>query len=81
MADQPTYYHLHIHVASTSYDAGMTQAVGKAMDLRNVISILENMRGDDDDDASMAKLDLTYTISENTELWKNIWKPMKGMKQ
>ncbi|PNS16063.1 hypothetical protein CAC42_4464 [Sphaceloma murrayae] len=64
---QPTYHHLHIHIVALTLDAGATQAVGKALDLRNVIGILKALP---DEQSSMADVDLSYTVGEGTELWE-----------
>lgn len=57
-------------------EAGATQATGKAFGLENLISQLENMAGDDD--ASMADVDLTYYIGEASELWTEVFAPLKN---
>ncbi len=74
-ADQPTYYHFHIHVVHVMLEAGSTQAVGKAFGLENIISQLETLSGDQD--ASMADLNLTYSVGEASELWTDIFLPLK----
>lgn len=74
-ADQPTYYHFHIHIVHVSLEAGATQAVGKALSLDNIVSQLATMAGDDD--AGMADIDLTYTLGEASELWTDIFQPLK----
>jgi m7GpppX diphosphatase len=56
-------------------EAGSTQAVGKAFGLENIISQLETLSGDQD--ASMADLDLTYSVGEASELWTDIFLPLK----
>lgn len=58
-----------------SLEAGATQAVGKALSLDNIISQLETMAGDED--AGMADVDLTYTLGEASELWTDIYAPLK----
>jgi m7GpppX diphosphatase len=75
MADQPTYYHFHIHVVNVMLEAGLTQATGKAFGLENIISQLETISGDED--ASMANVSLTYFLGEENELWTNIFEPLK----
>lgn len=77
-ADQPTYYHFHIHVVNVMLEAGATQATGKAFGLENLISQLETMTGDD---ASLADVDLTYYLGEASELWTDIFAPLKQGKQ
>ena len=74
-ADQPTYYHLHIHVVHVSLEAGATQATGKAFGLENLISQLETMQGDNS--ASMADASLSYTIGEASELWEAVFALLK----
>ncbi|KAJ5101550.1 hypothetical protein NUU61_003772 [Penicillium alfredii] len=71
---QPTYYHFHIHVVNVMLEAGATQATGKAFGLENLISQLESMA---DDDASMADVSLTYYLGEASELWTEIFAPLK----
>lgn len=55
-------------------EAGATQATGKAFGLENLISQLESMA---DDDASMADVSLTYYLGEASELWTEIFAPLK----
>jgi m7GpppX diphosphatase len=57
-------------------DAGVTQAVGKAFGLENLISQLENMapgRG-------IADLSLTYTLGEAHDLWKSVFSALNANK-
>lgn len=72
---QPTYYHFHVHVVHVNTDATGTQAVGKALGLDHIISQLEIMSGGGD--AGMADVDLTYTTGEASELWTEIFLPLK----
>ena len=74
-ADQPTYYHFHIHVVHALLEAGSTQSVGKAFGLENIISQLETMTGGPD--AGMADVSLTYYLGEANELWTEIFEPLK----
>lgn len=74
-ADQPTYYHFHIHVVNVMLEAGATQSTGKAFGLENIISQLETMSGGDE--TSMADVDLTYYLGEASELWTDIFGPLK----
>ena len=60
-------------------DAVATQAVGKALGLDDVISQLETMAGGDD--AGMADVDLTYTLGEASDLWEQIFLPLKEGKE
>lgn len=73
--DQPTYYHFHIHVVHVMLEASGTQAVGKAFGLENIISQLESLSGNAD--ASMADLSLTYSLGEASELWNDVFLPLK----
>ena len=73
--DQPTYYHFHIHVVHIMLEAGGTQATGKAFGLENIISQLETLSGSTD--ASMADVNLTYYLGEASELWTEIFQPLK----
>ncbi|KAK4952271.1 hypothetical protein LTR66_013768 [Elasticomyces elasticus] len=72
---QPTYYHFHIHIVHVSLEAGATQAVGKAFGLANIISQLETMAGGED--AGMADVELSYTLGEASDLWTEIFLPLK----
>ncbi|KAK4544882.1 hypothetical protein LTR36_003786 [Oleoguttula mirabilis] len=72
---QPTYYHFHIHVVHVSMEASGTQAVGKALGLSDVISHLDTMAGAED--AGMQDVELTYTVGEQSELWTEIFLPLK----
>ncbi|KAJ5770080.1 uncharacterized protein N7511_002131 [Penicillium nucicola] len=76
---QPTYYHFHVHVVNVMLEAGTTQATGKAFGLENLISQLEGMAGDEN--ASLADVDLTYFLGEASELWTDIFEPLKQGKQ
>ncbi|KAK8161969.1 HIT-like domain-containing protein [Phyllosticta citrichinensis] len=74
---QPTYHHFHIHIVHVALEAGATQATGKALGLENVISQVENMAGTES--AGMADVSLTYTIGEASELWTDIFQPLKSV--
>lgn len=56
-------------------EAGATQATGKAFGLENVISQLETITGDEE--ASMADVSLTYFLGEASELWTDLYAPLK----
>lgn len=56
-------------------EAGSSQAIGKAFGLENIISQLETLSGNPD--ASMADLSLTYSLGEASELWTDIFLPLK----
>ena len=71
----PTYYHFHIHVVHVMCEATSTQAVGKAFGLENVISQLESMAGDQQ--VSMADVSLTYYLGDASDLWREIFLPLK----
>lgn len=58
-------------------EAGATQATGKAFGLENIISQLETMAGEE---ASMADVSLTYFLGEASELWTDVYAPMKRRK-
>ncbi|KAI9894986.1 MAG: hypothetical protein M1814_000208 [Vezdaea aestivalis] len=73
---QPTYYHFHIHVVHVEHEGGFSQATGKALGLENVISQLETMAGDSDE-AGMEDVTLTYTLGEESDLWKNVFLPLR----
>ena len=72
---QPTYYHLHIHVVHIMLEAGATQAVGKALNLENIMSQLEALT---DDSHGMDAVSLTYGLGEQSELWTQIFEPLKN---
>ena len=57
-------------------EAGSTQATGKAFGLENIISQLETLAGDAT--ASMADVSLTYSLGEASELWTEIFQPLKS---
>ena len=71
----PTYYHFHIHVVHVALEAGATQATGKAIGLESITSQLQSMAGDDE--AGMNDGSLTYTVGEASDLWTDIFEPMK----
>jgi m7GpppX diphosphatase len=60
-------------------EAGATQATGKAFGLENLISQLETMTGGDD--TSIADVSLTYYLGEASELWTDIFAPLKQGKK
>ncbi|KGQ12239.1 Scavenger mRNA-decapping enzyme DcpS [Beauveria bassiana D1-5] len=72
---QPTYYHLHIHIVHAALEAGATQATGKAVGLDSIIETLEVMAGGDE--AGMDAVSLTYTLGEASELWTQVYEPLK----
>ena len=72
---QPTYYHFHIHIVHVQLEAGATQATGKAVGLESLISQLETMAGDNE--AGMHAVSLQYTLGEASELWTEIFEPLK----
>lgn len=72
---QPTYYHFHIHIVHVQLEAGATQAVGKAVGLDGIIETLEVMEGDGE--AGMDKLTMSYTLGEESDLWKDVFGPLK----
>lgn len=77
--DQPTYYHLHIHIVHIQLDAGATQAIGKAIAVDHVISQLETLDPRDEGlEAGMQNVTLGYTLGEQSELWVQIFGKLKG---
>ncbi|KAK4081848.1 hypothetical protein Purlil1_11535 [Purpureocillium lilacinum] len=72
---QPTYYHFHIHIVHVALEAGATQATGKAVGLDSIIETLKAMAGGDE--AGMDGLSMTYTLGEASELWKDVFEPIK----
>ena len=72
--DQPTYYHFHIHIVHVALEAGATQAVGKAFGLENV---MEMLKAGGDNGEGMAGINLTYTLGEASDLWKDVFLPLK----
>ena len=70
---QPTYYHFHVHVVHVMAEASATMAVGKALGLEGVVELLEKMDGA----GSMGEVNLTYTIGEASELWLEVFEPLK----
>ncbi|TKA33524.1 hypothetical protein B0A50_00359 [Salinomyces thailandicus] len=72
---QPTYYHFHVHIVHVNLDPSGTQAVGKALGLGEVISRLDTMEGGAE--VGMEGAELTYTVGEESELWKEIFLPAK----
>ncbi|GKT45277.1 m7GpppX diphosphatase [Colletotrichum spaethianum] len=75
---QPTYYHFHIHIVHVQLEAGATQAVGKAVGLDSIMETLQVMKGDDE--AGMDGLALSYTLGEASELWTEVYEPIKSSK-
>jgi m7GpppX diphosphatase len=73
--DQPTYYHFHVHIVNVLLEAGNTQATGKAFGLENIISQLETLSGGPE--AGMADVSLTYFLGEASELWNEVFRPLK----
>lgn len=76
--DQPTYYHFHVHIVAAAMEPNATQAVGKAFSLPNLISQLETMEGGPD--AGLQDVELTYTVGEASELWTEIFGPLRDGK-
>lgn len=73
---QPTYYHFHVHVVHAMLEAGATQAVGKAFSLEGLISQLEHIEGGED--AGMDKVDVSYSLGEESDLWKKCYSKLKA---
>ncbi|KAF6828396.1 m7GpppX diphosphatase [Colletotrichum plurivorum] len=72
---QPTYYHFHIHIVHVQLEAGATQAVGKAVGLDSIMETLAVMKGGDE--AGMEQVSLSYTLGEASELWTEVFEPLK----
>ena len=75
LPDQPTFYHLHIHVVHVMLEPTGTQAIGKAFGLENIISQLESLSGGEE--AGMSGVSLTYTLGESHDLWTQVFQPLK----
>ena len=60
-------------------EAGNTQATGKAFGLENVISQLETLSGGPE--AGMANVSLTYFLGEASDLWKEVFLPLKKQQE
>lgn len=58
------------------FEAGATQAVGKAFGLDNLISQLEGMS----EGKGLADVAISYHIGEASELWIEIFQPLKDGK-
>ncbi|KAI8632115.1 HIT-like domain-containing protein [Xylariaceae sp. FL1651] len=71
----PTYYHLHIHIVHVMLEATSTQAVGKAVGLDSIIEQLESMKGNEE--TGMDTISLSYTVGEASNLWTDIFEPLK----
>ncbi|KAI1462033.1 scavenger mRNA decapping enzyme [Annulohypoxylon moriforme] len=72
----PTYYHFHIHVVHVMLEATATQSVGKAVGLDSIIEQLEAMSGDCE--TGMDSVSLSYTLGEASDLWMEIFEPLKN---
>jgi m7GpppX diphosphatase len=70
---QPTYYHFHVHVVHVMFEAGATQAVGKAFGLENLIGQLEGMG----EGKGMKDVSLSYHLGEASDLWTEVFEPLK----
>lgn len=77
--DQPTYYHFHIHIVNVMLEASATQANGKAFGLENIISQLETIVGGQE--AGLADVSFTYYLGEASELWNEVFQPLKGARK
>lgn len=71
----PTYYHFHIHVVHVMLEATATQSIGKAIGLDSIIEQLESMSGDSE--TGMDSVSLSYTLGEASDLWSEIFEPLK----
>lgn len=68
-SDQPTYYHMHIHITNVHTEPTGGQAIGKAITVEDVISRLESLP----EGKGMADISMTYVIGESSELWTDIF--------
>ena len=59
-------------------EATSTQSVGKAFGLDNIISQLEAMAGGPE--ASMADVSLSYYLGDASDLWREVFLPLKECK-
>lgn len=75
----PTYYHFHIHVVHVMLEPTGTQGIGKAVGLDSIVEQLEGMRGDDEE-AGMDTITLSYTVGEASELWTDVFLPLKELR-
>lgn len=75
---QPTYYHFHIHIVHVALEAGATQATGKAVGLDSIMETLGAMGGDGE--AGMDSISMSYTLGEASELWTEVFGPLKSDK-
>ncbi|KAI0019514.1 HIT-like domain-containing protein [Xylariomycetidae sp. FL0641] len=71
----PTYYHFHVHVVHVMAEANSGQAVGKGIALDAIIEQLETMAGDDE--TGMDSIALRYVVGEASDLWTEIFEPLK----
>ncbi|KAJ1331597.1 m7GpppX diphosphatase [Microdochium nivale] len=71
----PTYYHFHIHVVHVMLEPTGTQGVGKAVGLDSIIEQLEGMGGNEE--VGMDTVTLSYTVGEASELWTDVFLPLK----
>lgn len=60
-------------------EAGVTQATGKAFGLENILSQLETIAGGSE--AGLADVSLTYYLGEASELWTEIFEPLKETRE
>jgi m7GpppX diphosphatase len=72
---QPTYYHFHIHIVHVQLEAGATQAMGKAIGLESIVAQVESMAGGEE--VGMDSVALNYTVGEASEVWTEIFEPIK----
>ncbi|KAI1823618.1 scavenger mRNA decapping enzyme [Xylaria intraflava] len=73
---QPTYYHFHIHIVHVMLEANATQSLGKAVGMDSIIEQLENMKGGEE--TGMESVSLSYTVGEASDLWVDIFEPLKN---
>ena len=52
--------------------------MGRAFSLRNLLAQLESMQGGPD--VGLEDAEIEYTVGDESELWKEVWEPMKQEK-
>ncbi len=67
---------------NVALEAGPGQAIGKAFGLEAVIAQLRSLGGDnngkdEDESRGMADIDITYTVGEASDLWTEVFLPLK----
>ncbi|KAJ7115898.1 mRNA decapping enzyme [Mycena epipterygia] len=67
---QPSYYHFHVHIVNTNYEAGMGMSVGQAHLLEDVIALLELDEGNPPESPGIfERMTLTYGLGDQHGLY------------